>query len=338
MFWNLGLGCAVKHSPKRLAGFTLVELLVVIAIIGILIALLLPAVQAAREAARRTQCINNLKQLSMAAINHESARRILPTGGWGWHWVGDADRGSSRHQPGGWIFNVLPYIEQQTLYEECADGQRNMISARQKDGARWIVKKPIAAITCPSRRDAVPFAKPADGVFIAHNASDNPPDDNKAGRSDYAVNAGDTSFIESGRGPDPSQIDLGKDDDWSGWASYPATNGVCFSRSELQLRKITDGLSKTYYCGEKFLNPDNYTNGLDGADNETWCTGWNNDNFRSTAFAPFPDTAGYGENRIFGSVHPGAFNMAMCDGSVHAISYEIDADVHRLFGSRADGK
>lgn len=63
-------------------------------------------------------------------------------------------------------------------------------------GARTIVKKPIAAITCPSRRDAVPFAKPADGLFIAHNASDNPPDDNKAGRSDYAVNAGDTSFVD----------------------------------------------------------------------------------------------------------------------------------------------
>jgi prepilin-type N-terminal cleavage/methylation domain-containing protein len=318
------------------SGFTLVELLVVIAIIGVLIALLLPAIQAAREAARRTTCINNLKQLSMAAINHESARRILPTGGWGWHWVGDADRGTNRHQPGGWLFNVLPYIEQQTLYEEFADGLRNTITARQKDGARMIVKKSLPVINCPSRRDAAPFDKPADSLFIAYNASDNPPEDNKASRSDYAVNAGDTAFIESGRGPDPSQIDLSNDDAWSGWSSYPPTNGVCFSRSELPLKKITDGLSKTYYCGEKYLNPDNYANGLDGGDNETWCTGWNNDNFRSTAFPPFPDTPGYAETRIFGSSHAGAFHMAMCDGSVHAISYEISAEIHRLFGSRAD--
>lgn len=324
--------------PRRSAtwGFTLVELLVVIAIIGVLVALLLPAVQSARESARRVQCSNNLKQLALAGLNHESARKQLPTGGWGWHWVGDGDRGSNRHQPGGWVFNLLPYIEQQTLYEKCADGQRNVLSTLQKDGARWIVKKPISSVNCPSRRDAIAFEKPADGVFIAFNASDNPPDDNKAGRSDYAINAGDTSFIESGAGP-PGSVDLGKDDEWTGWSPYGKTNGICWARSELRMRDITDGISKTYFCGEKILNPDRYLDGNDGADNETWCTGWNNDNFRSTAWPPYPDTRGYGENRIFGSIHPGAFNMAMCDGSVHAISYEIDANVHRVLGSRADG-
>ena len=103
--------------PRRAAGFTLIELLVVITIIGILISLLLPAVQAAREAARRLQCQNNLKQLALGCLNHEQAQGFLPTGGWIWIWAGDPDRGFTRRQCGGWVYNILPYIEQQALHD-----------------------------------------------------------------------------------------------------------------------------------------------------------------------------------------------------------------------------
>ena len=105
------------HTCKTREAFTLVELLVVITIIGILIALLLPAVQAAREAARLVQCKNNLKQLSMAALNHEHVNHWLPVGGWGCAWVGDPNCGFGRLQPGGFIYNCLPYMEQQPLHD-----------------------------------------------------------------------------------------------------------------------------------------------------------------------------------------------------------------------------
>ncbi len=99
----------------RRFGFTVVELLVTISIIGVLMALLLPAVQYAREAARRTQCKNNLKQLSHAIMLHESSYQFLPSDGWGYRWIGEPDRGTGVNQPGGWIYQILPYIERNDL-------------------------------------------------------------------------------------------------------------------------------------------------------------------------------------------------------------------------------
>ncbi len=110
--------CQVSHDVSgRNSGFTLVELLVVITIIGILIGMLLPAVNSARESGRNAQCKNNLAQMGKACLAHEEAQGIFPTGGWGWFWVGDPDRGYGDQQPGGWIYNILPHTEMNALHD-----------------------------------------------------------------------------------------------------------------------------------------------------------------------------------------------------------------------------
>ena len=152
---------------SRLHGFTLVELLVVITIIGILIGLLLPAVQSAREAARNLQCKNHLKQIGLAFLSHEAAHGHYPSGGWGVRWVGDADRGFRYGQPGSWVYNVLPYLEQQALWELPADGDPNTITETQKNRAREMVRTPLAVMNCPSRRRAVLY--PGGSSLWAHN-------------------------------------------------------------------------------------------------------------------------------------------------------------------------
>ena len=111
------------EGGRRRGAFTLVELLVVIAIIGILVALLLPAIQAAAgEAARRGQCKNNLKQLALACLQHHDTFKTFPASGWGWHWTGDPNLGYGREQPGSWTYHILPFIEETALHDRPSDG------------------------------------------------------------------------------------------------------------------------------------------------------------------------------------------------------------------------
>ncbi len=118
--------------------------------------------------------------------------------------------------------------------------------------------------------------------------------------------------------------------------------GVSFQRSEIGFKHIEDGSSNTYLCGEKYLDPAGYDNGKDTGDNETWCTGHNNDNFRTTYLPPSRDgidpSDGTPENgEMFGSAHATTWQAAYCDGHVVSVSFDIDPTVHKNRGNRKDG-
>lgn len=332
---------------RRRTGFTLVELLVVIAIIGVLVALLLPAIQAAREAARRTQCINNIKQLALGCQHHHDAHRHFPTGGWGWFWVGDPDRGFGKDQPGGWAYNLLPFFEQQALHDLGSDGDKYLTPRLQREAASQVVQQPLAMITCPSRR-------PSEGTFPMSTNSGgssglfNSLTPDAAGRSDYAINSGH-AINELGQGP----LSYAAADTFNWLGEQPANQelltGVSYERSTVNMRQITDGTTNTYLIGEKHIFYEDYLTGADRGDNETWCTGFNNDNFRVTArdngnaeAVPIPDSSRApsedgGDAFRFGSAHPAGVNISLCDGSVTTILYDIDWQVHRDLGNREDG-
>jgi prepilin-type N-terminal cleavage/methylation domain-containing protein len=350
-----------RSSFRR--AFTLVELLVVITIIAILIALLLPAVQAAREAARQTQCRNNLKQLAIGCLNHEQAIGRLPCGGWGVRWTGDADQGNDRRQPGGWIYNVLPYIEQQGLHDLGAGLSSPDQPGTPKCNANLQrLSTPLTTLCCPTRRKAIAYP------WIQSEPVVNAGLPTMVARSDYGANNGDNY----------TRMDYGSGS--SGWSAAPPggmagpttlasgqtpqaltylasvarlADGIVFPGSMIKIVDITDGTSNTYLVGEKNIDPDYYATGQDGGDNEFALMGADFDTARYGAFQgivnpaspmllpPLPDTPGlYGMTTYlaYGSAHATGFQMGFCDSSVKMINYSIDPAVHRWLCVRNDGK
>ncbi len=328
----------VKANPKSKienpkSAFTLVELLVVITIIGILIALLLPAVQAAREAARNLQCKNNLKQVGLGFLSHQAAHGHYPTGGWGVRWVGDADRGFTYRQPGGWVYNILPYIDQQALWNLPADGKPNEITQQQRDGARAMVETPLAIMNCPSRRRAVLY--PDAGFLWAHNMTR----PSHGARTDYCGSAGRRPSC-TGTG-DINSIARGESLNEAYWTGGKS-DGITFQWSEIQPAHVTDGTSNTYMVGEKYLSPDRYYDGRDSSDNETMYAGDDRDTLCNTPlnnqYLPKRDRTGLQNQFCFGSAHPSGWNVCFADGSVRTMRYTIDLNVHSALGSRNSGE
>jgi prepilin-type N-terminal cleavage/methylation domain-containing protein/prepilin-type processing-associated H-X9-DG protein len=288
-------------SPRR--AFTLVELLVVIAIIGVLVALLLPAVQSAREAARRMQCANNLKQFGIAFHNHHDTYGFFPTAGFGWTYAPEYSASGTPEvaprQRAGWGFQVLPFIEQQNIY---TGGNLNNNDDRQ----RQAIGAAIPAFFCPSRRQAKAHAPVASWY--------GPSGDYPHSQTDYAgSNHHNTGVI----------VQTNENQTWG------AGGAISFG-------SIPDGSSNTLLLGEKRLNIAAIGT-YQGDDNEGYSSGWDHDVMRYTDVAPLPDRrTGDGEQR-FGSSHPSGLNIALADGSVRFLPYTIDVTVFKNLGERSDG-
>ena len=315
-------------------GFTLVDLLVIILILLVAFAFFPTGIQQAREVARQMQCGNNLKNQALAALNHEATFKTYPSGGWNVNYVGDPDRGFGPKQPGTWTFLLLPFLEQNALFQVGATGKADACE-RKKNSE--VLETSLGCFICPSRHEfkALPL-----GVTDYLNSNFT---GSQGAKSDYAANYG-TTVMKIG-----NAVSYETPDDEIGSPEEPT--GVIFDASAVTIGDITDGTTNTYLIGEKFVYSDQYEQAGPGdkasmyagiADNDS------NSNFRSAGlletkewFLPTQDAAqteaNQGAWRGFGSAHAGSFGMAMCDGSVQRISYEIDGETSARLADRKDG-
>jgi prepilin-type N-terminal cleavage/methylation domain-containing protein len=340
-----------RTGVVRRRGFTLIELLVVIAIIGLLMALLLPAIQRVREAANRMRCGNNLSQIAMAFHNFHNDYNIFPTAGGpgccgGRSYIDSAgflrrpgswnsgvlptgvQPAQAPHQTWGWGYQILPYIEQDPLFRNPDNGV--------------IIRTPIPGYVCPSRR------RP--GV-----------DQNGYAQTDYAANLGVSNAFQLPSPPYPSGTAYTSPPygDWSqsGMVALSPVCGIdqnvnsvpqCFRFVSLD-GGVPDGTSNTVLMGEKYLATTEYNRGA-WYDDMGWKEGSDPDTFRrlisngsqiDVASSQPRQDGSTGDPCCtiarFGSPHPGSFNVVMGDRSIRRIRYSVDVRIFALALVRDDG-
>jgi prepilin-type N-terminal cleavage/methylation domain-containing protein len=308
----------LAQRPRQRNGMTLVELMVVIAIIGILLALLLPAVQAMREAARKVECKNKLRQIGLACSLHHDVHRHFPTNGWGWQWTGDAQRGFDHLQPGGWCFNILPFVEEAAARELASGGP----------STAKLLQTPLSLFYCPSRRSPglFPYTPTAFSLRNSSTVRD-------AARTDFAVCAGDQVIHTPGGPASANPTDLASYD----WPQFTDATGVSYVLTRIRLADILDGTSNTILVGEKYLDSRHYRDGQDLGDDQTAYLGDDADIRRWTSAPPRRDDD-HTDIQHFGSAHTGGCHFVLCDGSTRLISYSVDAAVFQFLGNRHDGR
>jgi prepilin-type N-terminal cleavage/methylation domain-containing protein/prepilin-type processing-associated H-X9-DG protein len=297
--------CSPARRKDARLGFTLVELLVVIAIIGVLVALILPAVQAAREAGRRTQCKNNLRQLGVAVQTYHDSRGAYPSG-----------RDGSGKRSVSWAFRLLPYLEQNPVYA----AYRPALDVDHDDNA-MAMRTPVPTFFCPSRRAPI-----ADRDFDNDDQPTLKP--GVAAGGDYAANVGDEMDNDGADVYEPDEA------------------GPIYTRSNINERQVTDGLSHTFVIGEKFLTDlleegeDPPTPGTEHASrgDSAIFAGDSRETILRTADEGFPEgVPDDDDNERFGSEHGQMAHFAFLDGSVHSLSYDMDEEAYEWMGIIADG-
>ena len=285
-----------RHKPT---GFTLVELLVVIAIIGVLVALLLPAVQQARESSRRTQCGNHLKQIGLAIHGFNDTYNSLPY-----------TRLDTRET---WAVLLMPYLEQSNLFNQW------VLSKQYYDQVPEVRETTLKVYTCPTRRS--PPKKSLDGDVHQDGTRPHIP----GGVGDYTscagTPAGTNDYYENGT--------------FSGtvYTQNTAANGVFWYKGPYPMRMsmITDGISNTLFIGEKHIAVKSLN--LEGS----IYNGDHGNSFKKAGSgAPLVRTPNTTSGN-FGSWHPGICQFVLGDGSVRIIRNEIDLTTLGYMAHRFDG-
>jgi type II secretory pathway pseudopilin PulG len=291
--------------------------LVVIAIIGILVALLLPAVQAARESARLTQCRNNLKQLALSFHNFDSAKRYFP--GHGGERAPNAiifalertERAKGMRQTGNWLLQSLHYMEDSLLANVLTPAAQS--TGHRAELATAAVASPIPTLYCPTRR--APLAYPLGSQFRERFGP-------IGARTDYAISGGNAKTGSRGS-----------------WGLWPIHDGVWALGRRIAPKNIVDGLSSTYLIGEKSMDALHYTTGEDVGDRApvAGLTDYSGAANSYVRFAGRPPSRDVPKNCLschdFGSSHAACWNMSMADGSVQSLSYDMDIRLHHALAS-----
>jgi len=336
--------------PRR--AFTLVELLVVIAIIGILIALLLPAVQAAREAARRSQCVNNLKQIGLAAANYESTNKTLPR-----IWYYHDDLTKSVKNAGGWNACtgvhglMMPYMEQGSVYQQINWRERWYNSTNGSTVRNITVK----TLTCPSDS---PYPGGATGYVnyaysmgstVGWNAN-SPQGARMLQYGDNSAAGGETTYADIRDGTSntilASEMNTGDNDgnsfsyqqDWVRAVAHPAAVAPCTNNTALWSQAMLDTYGASCVAaGQYGSSTGRYW--MSPSAHKTWFNtlappNWKYPDCHSCTGCGDTDGQGVWPAR---SRHPGGANSAMVDGSVRFTSETIDLTAYQSLGTRANG-
>lgn len=349
-----------RNSLAPTAGFTLVELLVVIAIIGVLVSLLLPAVQAAREAARRTQCINNLKQIGLACLNYENSKNALPPGS---YW----SQGTNAPPPGGnYITEIMHFLELGSVVDSIdrTDYFSNASANNMTANERLISTLQFSELICPSDERAsnaivtdveVSGRNPDTAQMLWYLGSMGPTiQDNTSGldvtTSDSQANSSSLQLVAhqvamgcnfgSHDGKDrTSHCSVCKTNSSISCADESGCTGlICRTHEGVELRRVIDGTSKTFLVGES-VPFHSYFNSVFSENFVVTSTiiplNLFESDDRGNGQQGRPRT--YWRTSGFKSYHPGGAHMLFADGSSRLISETIDYVAWNHFGSRAAG-